>query len=191
MKFKHFLLFLLISFSTIGHSQVNGLRQAASEKAIPMLVSSTFKAQYPNVLIKGWYVTHLVYWQNDISAGWYNDWYGVRSYPIYRYEKPSYYEVEFSDSPGELSRAIYNLYGYWFETRTQIKGFPKEVFEALNNSEYKAWKVSYLKEKLESPAWPNPIYRFKVSKGLKAKILRIDSKGTLIQAKYLSEDKDF
>jgi hypothetical protein len=164
-----------------------GYRIPAGVKAIPNLVQETFAEQYPDVLLQGWFVTHITYWQNDISSGWYSDWYGDRSYVVSRYEKPTYFEVEFMKDPGELSRAVYNLYGYWYETRTRINGLPPIVREALKGAGYEGWKISTLKERIESHAWPLAVYRFKLSKGLKAEILRVDEKGTVIQQRYLED----
>jgi hypothetical protein len=44
-------------------------RVPASAKAIPKVVFETFKEQYPNAKIDNWYVTHITYWQQDISSG--------------------------------------------------------------------------------------------------------------------------
>lgn len=177
--------FLMASVISIKAQNVVALRQASSERSIPKIVSSTFKEQYPDVLLKGWYVTHLTYWQNDYSSDWYTSWYGQRTIVIYTYEKPNYFEVEFVDNPGELSRAIYNLHGYWYETRTQINGLTMGIHNALKESIYNGWKISAIKEKLESPAWPGEIYRFQVSKGMKSKIIRMDAKGNFIQIREL------
>ncbi|MDT8393230.1 MAG: hypothetical protein RQ761_05275 [Bacteroidales bacterium] len=182
------LTFLLIASSITVYAQnVIAQRQPASEKSIPRIVLSTFKEQYPDVLLKGWYVTHLTYWQNDYSSDWYYGWYGQRTVVIYTYQKPNYYEVEFMDNPGELSRAIYNIYGYWHETRTQIKGLTMGIHDALKASKYRDWKISTTKEKLASPMWPVEIYRFQVSKGLKSQIIRMDADGNIIQIKDLNE----
>ena len=162
-------------------------RQPASERAIPKIVLNTFKEQYPNVFLKGWFITHLTYWQNDYSSDWYYGWYGQRTIVVYTYETPNYFEVEFIGDPGELSRAIYNVYGYWYETRTQIKGLTMGIHEALKASKYNGWKISAVKEKLESPMWPVEIYRFQVSKGLKSQIIRMDADGNFIQVKELKE----
>ena len=179
-------LFLVVS-SLAGYSQnVVAQRQPASEKVIPPIVLYTFKQQYPDAFLQGWYVTHLTYWQNDYSSDWYNGWYGQRTVVIYTYQKPNYFEVEFINNPGELSRAIYNIYGYWYETRTQIKGLPLNIHNALKESKYNGWKISLVKEKLESPAWPVEIYRFQVSKGLKSQIIRMDGEGNFIQIKELT-----
>jgi len=184
---RHFLIVIALFVASSNYSQeFAGYRQPASPKAIPKLVMNEFNANYPDALTKSWYVTHLVYWQNDCSSNWYYDWYGPRNVTIYTFEKPTYFEVEFVDNPGELSRAIYNLYGYWFETRTQINSLPKSIIESLQSSEYKGWKISSFKERIESPSWPNDIYRFQVSKGLKTRIIRMEINGTIIQAKYIN-----
>jgi hypothetical protein len=183
------LIFLLIgSTITVYAQNVVAQRQAASEKSIPMIVLSTFNEQYPDVFLKGWYVTHLTYWQNDYSSDWYYGWYAQRTVVIYTYEKPNYFEVEFMDNVGELSRAIYNKYGYWYETRTQIKGLTMGIHDALKASKYNGWKISQTKEKFASPMWTDEIYRFQVSKGLKAQIIRMDADGNIIQIKDLSEE---
>ena len=184
------LIVLIFQFSSIDNiiaQNVVAQRMPASEKVIPKIVSSNFKIQYPNVLIHGWFITHITYWQNDYSSDWYNGWYGNRSVVVYTYEKPNYFEVEFSANPGELSRAIFNIHGYWYETRTQLKGLTMGIHDALKVSKFNGWKISPVMEKLESPAWPQEIYRFQVSRGLKSKILRMDADGNLIQVKEIEE----
>ena len=187
IKIISLLIFFIGSTLTVYSQNVVAQRQLASEKSIPKIVLSTFKEQYPSVLLRGWYVTHLTYWQNDYSSDWYYGWYGQRTVVVYTYQKPNYYEVEFVNNPGELSRAIYNIYGYWYETRTQIKGLTMSIHNALKDSKYNGWKISKTMEKLESPMWPIEIYRFQVSKGLKSQILRMDAEGNIIQVKDLSE----
>lgn len=182
-----FAFFILGFAETVTAQDIAAQRLPAGVNAIPKFVTANFKTQYPNVLLKGWFVTHLTYWQNDYSSDWYNGWYGKRTIVVYPYEKPTYFEVEFMQNPGELSRAIYNIYGYWYETRTQIKGLTLGILEALQKSKYSDWKVSVVKEKLESPAWPFEIYRFQVSKGLRMQILRMDAEGHVIQVKDLGE----
>lgn len=189
---KACMLFVLVtaltcSSKTILAQERVAQRVPASERAIPRLVLSEFKTQYPDVLVKSWYVTHITYWYNDYSSGWYSDWYGNRTVVVYSYSQPSYFEVEFVSKPGELSRAIYNINGYWYETRSQIRALPLVVSDALKQSEYADWKVSQLKERIESPDWPVDIYRFRVSKGVKSRIVRIDEKGNIIQAKHLND----
>lgn len=159
----------------------------AAERTIPELVRELFYEKYPDVLIKSWYITHLVYWENDISSDWYNGWYHERSVIVYRYEKPNYFEVEFVDQPGEVSRAIYNKYGYWYETRTRIKGLTAEIYDALQDSKYRDWKISPMMERIESTAWPEIIYRFNVSKGMRSAIIRMDAEGNFIQIKSTNE----
>jgi hypothetical protein len=181
------ILFSLLAMKNTIAQNVVAQRQPASEKAIPKLVVETFKYQYPDIYLNGWYITHLTYWQNDYSSDWYYGWYSKRTVVIHTYEKPNYFEVEFSANPGELSRAIYNKYGYWYETRTQIKGLTMAIHNALKASKYNGWKISTLMEKLESPDWPVEIYRFQVSKGLKSQILRMDAEGNIIQVKELNK----
>jgi hypothetical protein len=156
-------------------------RMPASVKAVPILVVDAFKEAYPGVMVKGWYVTHITYWYNDVSSGWYADWYNRTPDIVYVYEQANFFEVEFVEHPGELSRAIYNKYGYWYETRTQIASLPQNVIDALNNSEYANWKRSMLKEKIDSNEWPEPVYRFKMSKGMKSMILKMNANGDFVQ----------
>ncbi len=162
-------------------------RQKVIERVLPAIVVENFHKQYPDVLLEGWYETHIIHWQNDLHGDWYDEWYIDRTIIIYTYEKPSYYEVEFIDEPGEYSRAIYNIHGYWHETRTKIKGLPRPIVEALQQSKYKDWNLSVHMEKMDSPAWPDAIYRFQVKKGLKAHILSMDSKGNMVQSKIVEK----
>jgi hypothetical protein len=180
------LIIFIGSTLTVSAQNVVAQRQAASEKSIPKIVLNTFNEQYPDIFLKGWYATHLTYWQNDYSSDWYYGWYGQRKVVVYTYQKPNYYEVEYINSPGELSRAIYNVYGYWYETRTQIKGLTIGIHDALKASNYNGWKISTTKEKIESPMWPVEIYRFQVSKGLKSQVIRMDAAGNFIQVKELN-----
>ncbi|MCJ7802604.1 MAG: hypothetical protein MUP82_09650, partial [Candidatus Marinimicrobia bacterium] len=131
--------------------------------------------------------THITYCQNDYSSGWYNDWYGNRSIVVYAYENPNYYEVEYLDDDGNDCRSIYDLYGYWYETRTKIKELPMLILNAISRSKYSIWHISPLKEKIESPRWPTTIYRFHIYKGKKSRIIRMDIEGNIIQAKYLKD----
>ncbi len=163
-------------------------RQPANVNLIPKIVKNTFKEQYPNVLLKGWYVTHLVYWQNDYSSDWYSNWYGPRKVVVYTYQKPNYFEVEFMDQPGELSRAIYNSYGYWYETRTRINGLTMGIYDALKASDYNSWRITKPMEKLVSPMSPIEIFRFQVTRGMRAQILSMDAQGNIIQIKELNNE---
>jgi hypothetical protein len=184
-NFHTLLLFALLSNGSPILAQA--LRQPIPTKAVPILVMATFNDQYKGALVQSWYATHLTYWVNDISSSWYSDWYGPRQATVYVYEKPNYYEVQFTLEPGELSRAIYNRYGYWYETRTQIKGLPKTIQDSLQTSKYKDWKVSPLKETIKSDHWPELVYRFKVSKGLRSVVLRMNERGELVQRKIIKE----
>ena len=165
MKIKSLLIIVIITFGGLKAECQNkmGYRVPTNAKSIPALVTSAFKSKYPDILLHGWYATHANYWTHDYSSGWYSDWYGQRSIEVYTFEKPTYFEVEFTDNPGEVSRALYNLYGVWYQTRTQIRVFPFDVKEALKLTEYENWKISTLKEKIEDQGWPDPIYRFNVN----------------------------
>lgn len=187
-KILVFLLAFFLGSVFSSYSQdVVAQRQPVSAKSVPEIVKSAFKKQYPDVLLKGWYSTHLVYWQNDYSSDWYQNWYGQRTVVIFHFQKPNYYEVEFVNNPGELSRAIYNIYGYWYETRTQIRVLPLAIQNALKDSKYQGWNISKVKETLESPAWPIEIFRFQVYKGIKSKIISMDIEGNFIQIKDIND----
>ncbi|NNM22267.1 MAG: hypothetical protein HKO54_01840 [Flavobacteriaceae bacterium] len=183
LLFPLFFALLICTTNQAFSQQKIALRKEISERSVPSVILNNFKKQHPVVLVTGWYVTHITYWQNDYSSDWYYGWYGHRTVVIHTYAKPNYYEVEFLDGPGEISRSIYNVHGYWYETRTRIKGLTMEIYEALKASEYNGWKISPVMEKLRSPMWPDEIYRFQVSKGLKSRILRMDAEGNLIQVK--------
>ena len=156
-------------------------------KLIPKTVLDAFNQRYPDVLLRAWYVTHLTYWQNDYSSNWYTGWYHQRTVVVYHFQKPNYFEVEFVGDPGETSRAIYNIYGQWYETRTQIKSLTKDIYNVLKGSKYSDWQLSSTMEKIESSMWPVEIYRFHLSKGIKSHIVRMDAEGNLIQVKELNE----
>ncbi len=165
-------------------------RQLAGEKAVPKIVNATFKVTYPDAFIFNWYITHISYWYEDYSGSWYNGWYSPRQVIVYTFAEPAYYEVEFSIEPGETSRAIYNRYGYWFETRTKLSGLPMNVVQSLKESKYADWNWSQHKERIEAPGMPGSVYRFRVSKGMRSVIVRFDDLGQLIQAKeqdYMSD----
>ena len=162
----------------------------ANVKAVPTVVVDIFKEQYPNVMVRGWFVTHISYWQQDISSGWYTDWYGNsrRNVVVYTYEKPNHYEVEFIDQFGLLSRAVYNRYGYWHETRSQLKGLPMVCINSLAESKYADWKRSAMSERIETADWPDPVYRFGMSKGWRYHIVKMNEMGEIVQVKYLDEE---
>lgn len=179
--------FIFVLSATLMQAQTTtrAYRQSINPPAVPKLVMKTFTEQYPNVMVHGWFATHITYWQNDYSSGWYQDWYGSRSVMVYSYEKPTFFEVEFINGPGMRSRAIYNIHGYWYETRSQLKGLPKPILDRLKNSQYSDWKISALKELIEANGWPVDVYRFQVTKGMRSRILRMDDEGNIVQVKNL------
>ncbi len=126
----------------LGQITTTERRLPVPKKAIPKLLNVTFKSQYPDVLLHSWYGTHITYWYNDISSNWYYGWYGERNIELYTYQETNFYEVEFTNKDGELSRAIYNNYGFWYETRSRIKGLPVNILEALKQTKYADWKRS-------------------------------------------------
>ena len=154
---------------------------------IPSIVRAAFESKHPDIQVKSWYVTHLVYWENDVSAGWYSEWYGNRNVVVYRYEIPNYFEVEYSEDPGEISRSVYNEYGYCYETRTRIKGLPKQISDSLKVGEYSDWKISPTMERIEKAGWPESFYRVHIHKGARSRIIRISQEGEIIQEKRISE----
>jgi hypothetical protein len=183
MKYKIILLFSLGIGQVVLAQKTVQYRQLAVEKAIPQIITATFKVTYPDALVYNWYITQIAYWYEDYSGGWYNGWYSPRPVIVYNYAEPAYYEVEFSNEPGEVSRAIYNRYGYWFETRTKLSGLPMNVVQSLKESKYADWNWSQHKERIEAPGMPGAVYRLKVSKGMRSVIVRFDDLGQLIQAK--------
>lgn len=187
IRSKLILLFIFISIGTSMSQEVISYHQKINEKILPTIVVEKFKKQYSDVFLEGWYETHLIHWQNDLHYNWYVEWYIDRTIVIYTYEKPNYYEVEFIYNPGEQSRAIYNIHGYWYETRTQINGLPAAIVETLQQSKYKAWNLSVHMEKMESPMWPIAIYRFQLKHGIKSHIISMDPDGNMVQTKVLEE----
>ncbi len=186
---KFFILICVFGCALFANFRVNGqsgYRLPANVQAIPKAVTKVFTEQYPNVLVHSWYVSHITYWYSDVSSSWYDGWYGTRSTVVYTYDKPSYFEVEFTQDADGISRAFYNAYGYWYETRTQIRGLPLPVLESLEASQYSDWKISKLKERINNPAWPVDVYRFQVSKKLRSRILRFEGKGNFIQSKTIN-----
>jgi hypothetical protein len=83
----------------------------------------------------------------------------------------------------ENSRSIFNRYGNWFETRTQVYNLPNEIKEALKASEYGTWKVSEYKERIEAPGMPGSVYRMQVSNKHLSQLIRISDNGKIIQVK--------
>lgn len=194
LKYIIVLPLLLVSFTQVSAQNTQNApderRVPASVKVIPKVVLDIFKEQYPNVIVKGWYVTHITYWQQDVSSGWYTDWYGNvrRNVTVYTYEKPNHYEVEFIDQFGALCRAVYNKYGYWYETRSQLKGLPMACLDSLMEGKYATWKRSTMSERIESAEWPEPVYRFGMSKGMRYHIVKMSELGEIVQVKYADEE---
>ena len=102
---------------------------------------------------------------------------------MHKFEKPSYYEVDFQQD-NESSRAIFNRFGQWFETRTKIKSMPEEVTLGLKHSEFGDWIWSDHKERIEAIGQNGYIYRLQVSNGKNTYILRLDESGEIVQVKY-------
>ena len=185
---KRFLLLLLVVANYHVAAQ-NTFLNNVNESSIPKVVALSFNWQYPNILEHSWHATHISYWYNDFGDGWYNDWYGSRTEATYSYQQANYYEVIFTKNPGEVSRAIYNQYGYWYETRTLLKALPPMIVELLNKTKYATWKCSINKERIEATGWPETVYRFKVTKGIQSFIIRLDSKGSLTQERKIEYKK--
>ena len=141
-------------------------------KDLPKNVRSEFKIRYPNAFVKMWYATSITYWYEDYGPTYYNGWYQPRKVVVYRFDQPSYFEVEFLNQD-ENSRAIFNRYGTWFETRTMVNTLPENIIEALNNSDFAGWKISDYKERIEAPGMVNSVYRMNVSKNHLSQIIRI------------------
>ena len=158
-------------------------RKAVSERLVPADIKNKFNKQYPGVLVLSWYATHVSYWYDDYGPNWYADWYGPRKIVVYTFDKPAYYEVEFIPDPGEISRSIYNRYGNWFETRTEIQGLPPRISDALNQTQYRDWKWSQHKERIEAPGMKGSVYRLQVSQGRRSRIIRVDDDGDIVQVK--------
>lgn len=172
---------------SVAQVSTTAQRMPVPEKSIPNLLSVTFKSQYPDVLVHSWYATHITYWYSDISSNWYFGWYGERVIELYTYQENNFFEVEFTNTNGELSRAIYNRYGFWYETRSRLKGLPLAILEVLKTTKYAEWKRSPGTERIESHDRKGSVYRFHTYKGLRSRIVRIDENGEFVQEKLLEE----
>lgn len=106
---------------------------------------------------------------------------------IYTYQENNFFEVEFTNTNGELSRAIYNRYGFWYETRSRLKGLPLAILEVLKTTKYAEWKRSPGTERIESHDRKGSVYRFHAYKGLRSRIVRIAENGEFVQEKLLEE----
>jgi hypothetical protein len=149
---------------------------------LPKNVRSEFNIRYPNAFVKMWYATNITYWYEDYGPSYYNGWYQPRTVVVYKFDQPSYYEVEFLNQD-ENSRAIFNRYGIWFETRTRVYQLPDNIIEAIQNSEFSDWKLSDYKERIEAPGMLNSVYRMQVSKNHLSQIVRINENGNIVQIK--------
>jgi hypothetical protein len=185
--FSTLLIVLITAAASLGQVTTTAQRIPVPEKSIPSLLDITFKSQYPDVLVHSWYATHITYWYNDISSNWYYGWYGDRVIELYTYQENNFLEVEFTNSNGELSRALYNKYGFWYETRSRLKGLPMSIIEVLKQTKYVDWKRSPGTERIESYDRKGSVFRFHAYKGLRSRIVRIDESGEIVQEKLLEE----
>lgn len=159
-------------------------RKRVDDQYVPKEVRTSFKKMYPNVFFSLWYTSHSVYWYEDYAPGWYGNWYPIRQVTVIKLEKPAYYEVDFQYQ-GNATRAMYNRYGQWFETRSRLTSLPPEVENGLKNSEYGDWLRSDHKEQIIVPGYNGVIYRLQVTNRKYSCILRLDEAGGIIQVKYL------
>lgn len=180
---KKTLIIFSIVIMAIGLNAQNAVnyRTIVEINDVPKKVRSEFKLRYPNSYVKMWYVTNIAYWYNDYGQS-YNNWYRERTVVVYRFDQPSNYEVEFYNND-ENSRAIYNRYGVWFETRTQLNELPENIKQSLQNSKFADWKISDYKERIEIPGLEGSVYRMSVSNKYNSNIIRISDDGKLVQIK--------
>ena len=157
-------------------------RQLVENTSVPKNVKVEFKTRYPQAIVKMWYITSITYWYEDYGPTMYNSWYKPRTVVVYKFDQPSYYEVEFLNRD-ENSRAIFNRYGNWFETRTKVNSLPENIVSALKDSEFGSWKWSDYKERIEAPGMLYSVYRMQVSKNHLSQIIRINEEGKIVQIK--------
>jgi hypothetical protein len=176
-----FIILVFFAFSFQGQNS-RSYRQMVNLSEVPKNVRNNFNSRYPGTFVKMWYVTSIIYWYEDYGPTYYNGWYKPRNVVVYKFDQPSYYEVEFMLQDLN-SRAIFNRYGQWFETRTQITVLPENIQKALQKSEFATWKVSEYKERIEAPGMVNSVYRMHVSKDHLSQIIRISEEGKIVQIK--------
>lgn len=182
-----FIILLLLAFSTGVYSQSQRIKQKKED--VPPVVVKTFKNQYPVHSNAVWYDFPITFWYLDMYPVWYDDWYGdwywdkYKMPPNFEMLKPDFFEVEFKNKNQNNCRAIYSSTGSWIETRTKIKTLPVVISQAIKNSEYKDWKLSAHKEKIDRPGDSQPIFRVKFSKDEAIHIVRFSSEGKIIQKK--------
>lgn len=172
---------MFIATSFYGQNQ-RVYRQMIEIKDLPKEVRKEFAFRYPGSFVKMWYITSITYWYEDYGPAYYNNWYQPRTVVVYKFNQPQNYEVEFLNQ-GENSRAIYNRYGQWFETRTQVYNLPDKITTSLQNSEFADWKWSDYKERIEAPGMPGSVYRLNVSYKHFSHIIRITDNGKIVQIK--------
>ncbi len=177
------LFFLFTSIIICFYGQNNkSSRQVIETNNVPQKVRTEFKTRYPGAFVKMWYVTNITYWYQDYGPSHYKGWYQQRTVVVYNFNEPANYEVEFLNDY-ENSRAIFNRYGVWFETRTKVVVLPELVEKALENSEYGNWMWSDYKERIEAPGMPGSVYRMQVSDRHLSQIIRINDTGKIVQIK--------
>lgn len=183
---KKYLIFLVLISLTINfYGQGQGarkFRQITEINDVPKEVKKNFNLRYPQSFVKMWYVTNIAYWYQDYSNTYYQGWYQPRTTVVYSFSEPSNYEVEFMRND-ENSRAIFNRYGQWFETRSQIFNLPDEILIAIKDSPFANWIISDYKERIEIPAMIGSVYRIHVSKNHLSHIIRINDDGNIVQIK--------
>lgn len=180
---KIFLVFLFLTAAVSFQGQNSKTyRQMIEINNVPKNVKAEFKARYPSSFVKMWYVTSVIYWYEDYGPSYYNGWYKPRNVVVYKFDQPSYYEVEFLNN-GEDSRAIFNRYGTWFETRTHVYNLPEKVLNVLKSSEFASWTWSDYKERIEAPGMTGSVYRMHVSNNHLSQVIRINDDGKIVQIK--------
>ena len=180
---KTILLFLSLSFVVASYAQnERSSRQMVDAVDVPQKVRAEFKRRYPEAFVKMWYITNITYWYQDYGPSYYSNWYQKRTVVVYKFNEAANYEVEFNHDY-EDSRAIFNRYGVWFETRTKVYHLPDKVKKSLEATEYNTWRWSDYKERIEAPGMPGSVYRMHVSKNNFSEIIRISNDGKIVQIK--------
>ena len=180
---KILILSIFLSFSLCILSQnATNYRQFIESTSVPNKVKAAFNTMYPGAFIKMWYVTNIAYWYQDYGPSYYNGWYQPRTVVVFNFSEPANYEVEFLYN-NENSRAIFNRYGVWFETRTKVVALPDQIEAAIDNSDFSSWRRSDHKERIEAPGMAGSVYRMQVSQKHLSQIIRIDDNGKIVQIK--------
>jgi hypothetical protein len=178
---KKIILLILFVSAAISFQGQNSrsYRQLIEINNVPKNVRTKFKIRYASAYVKMWYVTSVTYWYEDYGPSYYNGWYKARNVVVYKFDQPSYYEVEFLIN-GEDSRAIFNRYGAWFESRGPVFNLPEEIINTLKNSEFANWNWSEYKERIKAPGMQGSVYRLHVSKNHLSQIIRINDDGKIV-----------